>query len=348
LLMRTLRRNVKWIMLIIVIVFSLSILGYYGFGTRGQDNNAGKDYAVAKVDGQKILRSTMDRSVRDYVQRAEIRDLSSKDLPGIYKKTLDNLVIQAALRNEVEELGIKASEAEIDEQIDQIEDQFPTKEAFQQYIERNGIKMDDLRESVSNNLSQMQLLESVTMDVSVTEEEMKKFYEDTKGIFFTQPSGIDLNIAEFSNRDAAEHVLHLLRNDFSWDEASAQVDSEDILQFVPYEETVFIPESRFVEQLQPLSELGVLDVSDVIEVSSDDYALFLNRGYVNEKNIAFEEVSGDVKEMLISQKEGKAQQKYLDDLKASVEVEILDPELFATPEVKENAENPVETSADNS
>lgn len=326
--MRALRKNVRWIMLIIVVVFSLSILGYYGFGSRGQGDGGNKDYAVAKIDGKKVMMSTLARNVRDYVQRADIQDVTSRDVPQIYRQVLDNMAISHALEKKVEELDIKIPEEEIDNQIAMIEDQFPTKEAFQQYMDRSGIKMKDLRKNISDQLAQMQLLESATLDVNVTEEEMEKFYEETKGLFFTQPAGAEFNVAEFNSKEAAEHVKHLLNNNMSWDQAIAQVDSDDVLQAVPYEQRVLIPENRFVDSLEPLSRLGILEVSDVIQVSSKDYAVFINRGFVNSKDIPYGEVSGDVRQMLVSQKESKARQSYLDELKQSVNIEILDQKLF--------------------
>ncbi len=82
LIMRSLRENVRWIMLVIVVVFVLSIFGMYGFGGRrsAPQQEGMRDYPVAQIDGKKIMRSSLENNVRDYVDRNNLKDVTSEDL----------------------------------------------------------------------------------------------------------------------------------------------------------------------------------------------------------------------------------------------------------------------------
>lgn len=333
--MRTLRENVKWIMIAIVVIFCLSIFGMYGFGSRGtKKQNGTSDYAVATIDGKKVMRSALEQNLRSYVQRAEINNITSADLPGLYQATLDGMVIQTALAREAKELGVGASEEEIDARINEIENQFPTKEAFQQYIEQNGVDMKELRESLASQLAQMKLIEESTMGVSASDEEALDFYENTKNLFFHQPEGYNVKLARFKTEKAANDVFQFMDNYWTWDEALEVVTSEDITDMTSADATAFVPASAFSGKLEPVMDLPLNQVSPVIEVASDDFLLVMKTGKVEESFTPFDEVSGDVKQMVENQKKQQAQNKYIEEIKAKTEVNILDESLFPKPEEK--------------
>jgi len=340
LMMRSLRNNVKWIMIIVTVVFVLSIFGMYGFrGSRNKSQDQGEDYAVARIDGKKVMRSTLERALRNYVDRSDIKDITSADVPRLYKSALDTIVIQTALAREVEQLDLKATEEEIDEQITQIEDQFPTKEAFQQYMEQHKIDMGELRDNLSNQIAQMKLLEGVTLGLTVKDEEVREFYDQTKQMLFFRPEGLEVNVAEFSNSETAEEAHQLLSWNYTWDEMRDIVTSEDIIEATPYDEPVVIPVANLEDQFAPLLELEDGAFSPVIEASADDYLLFVKRGHVDESYTPFEEVSGDLKEMVFNQKKQQAQQKFFVQIRDKTNVEILDESLFPA-EASEKVEEP--------
>lgn len=333
--MRTLRENVKWIMIAIVVIFCLSIFGMYGFGTRGPKKEKGnKDYAVAQIDGQKVMRSALESNLRSYVERANIKDVTSADVPDLYKATLDNMVIQAALSREAKALGVTASEEEIDAQVKEIENQFPTKEAFQQYIDQNGIDIKELRKSIANQLAQMKLLEDSTMAIKATDEEVLDFYEKTKVMFFRQPEGFNVKLARFKTADSAKDVFQFLDNYWTWDEAIDVVSSSDITDVTSGDATAFVPVEAFTGKLEPVKDLPLNQVSEVIEVASDDFLLVMKTEKVEESFASFEEVSGDVKQMVEGQKKQQAQNKYIEEIKAKTDVKLLDESLFPKPEEK--------------
>ena len=95
-LMRTLRSQVRWIMIAIVILFVLSIFGMYGFsggGKRGSNENSSEDYTVAEIDGKTVRRSQLEVQLRQYVARMNARDITSADIPGLYQRTLENMAM---------------------------------------------------------------------------------------------------------------------------------------------------------------------------------------------------------------------------------------------------------------
>ena len=62
-MMQFFRSNVRWIMLAITVIFVFSIFAGYGSFSGGSSKSSGGDYAVAKVDGKKIMASEIERQV---------------------------------------------------------------------------------------------------------------------------------------------------------------------------------------------------------------------------------------------------------------------------------------------
>lgn len=337
-IMRTLRENVKWIMLAVVIIFCLSIFGMYGFGSRGSkrnnNGNARRDYAVAEIDGKKVMRSALEQSVRSYVERAGIKDITSADMPQLYQGTLDRMVIQTALAREAKELGVAASDAEIEARIKDIENQFPTKEAFQQYIEQNGIDMKALRKSIGEQLAQIKLIQESTAGVSATDKEIEDFYEKGKDLFFHQPEGFDVKLARFKTEKAAEDMRQLLGQNMDWKKAIEIVSSEDLIQVTSGDTVAFIPLSAFTGKLEPAKDLSLDKVSGVMEVASGDFLLLMKTAKVEDNIKPFSEVSADVKQMVEGQKRQKAQNEYINEIKTKTQIKILDESLFPKDQAK--------------
>ena len=336
-LMRTLRSQVRWIMISITVLFVLSIFGMYGFnwsrGGQGSRENGG-DYAVAEIDGKSVMRSVLDKRVREHVERSGIKDISSADVPQLYKAALENLALSAGLMKEAQNSGLKASEEEINAAVKEITDQFATKEAFMQYLDQSGIKMADLRTNLGTQIVQRKLVENATSGVSVKDEELKEFYEKTKALLFHTPEGYKVDFLRVKTRDAAEKAVSALKAGEAWKSVVDSISSGDILEKTPDEGPVFFPVSGFKGKLAQLADLEAGKPSDPIEIGSSDLFVTVKREKVAERTAPFEEVSGDVKGVVLGEKQRDAQTAFFKNLRDRVSVVIHDQAIFPKPEEK--------------
>ena len=76
-LMNTLRNQVKWIMAAIVVIFVLSIFLMYGPGGGGKGDGS-RDYAVAEVDGKKIMRSQIEAGMAQMAEQSQATESARK------------------------------------------------------------------------------------------------------------------------------------------------------------------------------------------------------------------------------------------------------------------------------
>ncbi len=329
--MRMLRTQIKWIMLSVAVIFVLSILFMYGPMRGERDDGAQKDYAVATVDGAKIMRSSIEEGLRNVLERSNSQEVSSADLPLLRKSVLENIVLAKELKKEWKARGIQIAEEEIDEVLNQIKDQFPTIEAFDQYLERAGIEMKALRENIATELGQRKVLEGELSSVVLASGDAHDFYDKTKEVFFRRPEGFNLNLAHFSNLESAHKVVDLVTAKSGWDESLAVVSS-DVADHTSYDAPFFVAADALQGPFGIVASAEMNALVGPIEVGSDDYVLVIKREALPDQILPFEEVSSDIANLLLSQRRSEAQQRFFRSLLDRAEIAIHDEALFAVPE----------------
>lgn len=326
--MNTLRTQVKWIMAAIVVIFVLSIFLMYGPG--GGRGTGSKDYAVAEVDGTKVMRSQIEAGLSEMAEQAQKSQVTSEDIPYLRQNVLDSIIIESALNKEAKEKNISVTDEDVQKVITQIESQFPTKEAFMQYMEQSGITEKKMRADISKRLSQQKVLEGLAGGIVVSEDEVAKFYESTKDLFFQRPDGYNVNFASFALKEQAQKARSLLMAGGQWDKVLSEM-SGDVKNSTPYEKPTFIPAKDLSGAMKIILDLPAGKVSPAISVSSEDVILVVKRSKSPARTLPFSEVKADIEKMLKAQKEREIQQKFFQELKAKTPVKILDASIFPAP-----------------
>jgi hypothetical protein len=335
LLMNKLRTQVKWIMAAIVVVFVLSIFLMYGpGGGRGTGN---KDYAVAEVDGRKIMRSQIEAGLAEMADQAQNTQVKSEDLPLLRRNVLDSIIIETGLQKEVKNRDIKVTDEEIEKVVAQIESQFPTKEAFTQYMQQSGIDEKKMKLDITNRLAQQKVLESISAGVIVSDDEVAKFYDSTKDLFFRRPAGYNVNFASFATKDQAVKARAKLASVADWDKVLAEV-SQDVKNSTPYGKPTFIAEKDMSGPMNVLKDLPLGKLSPIISVTSEDVLLVVKRTRSPERILSLSEVKDEIHKMLKAQKERELQQKFFQEMKAKTPVKILDASIFPVEKTPESAD----------
>jgi foldase protein PrsA len=316
----------RWIMVVIVVAFLLSTFWMYDFGSNSSSGGGG-DYAVADINGRRLMRSALEGRVLNFIEDSGNRELSSADMPFVYQTVLDQYAIELQIAQEVRDSGILISDAEADQAVKEYADRvFPTREAFYQSLERAGIKIDDYRQSVAQQIATQRLLqESVEVPV-ISEDEAVAFYDGVKTFFFRQAPGFMVDLASFSSRDEAERVRGALLEGKPWKEATDDAEPARIIEITA--SPVFIPASAFDSYLSPMKSEDLGAVSVVFETASDDFAVGVKREEVAEKIAPYDEVSADIHAILRQQKEREALEAFSQRMLGRANIVIHDASLF--------------------
>lgn len=338
-MMKRLRTQMRWIMLVIAVAFLLSTFFMYeGRGRRRGPRQAAdgtmEDYEVAEINGRPLMRSDLEQRLRNYLENVGQRGTASLDMPALYRSLLDQVTFELQLAQEVRDRGIQVSDAEAEQMMKDYADQaFPTREAFYQSLERSGITVEDYKKGLARQMANEQLLRSAIGEVVISEDEAVQFYDSMKSLLYRQPEGFKVYLAQFAASADAEALRERLVGGESWQTATSDdaAVSRDVINVTA--EAIFLPESAFnTGALEPMKSLDVGQVSPVLELSSSDFAVGLKSEKVAERTTPYEEVSADIRMLLRQQKERQSFEDFEKSLMEKAKVVIHDASLFASPE----------------
>ncbi len=328
-------------MIAVVIVFVITCGVMYGIST-GSDNSGKRPTdAVAKVNGKKVSRidveTTASRIAEEAVQRMPGIRPTEGDVYLFRRQAVDSMGLEMLLKKEIKNRGIKVGRKELNERIDAIIAQFPTKEEFENYLSRIDKSKSDFKDDVKFQMAQQLLVDKITSEIKVSEEDMKKFYEDGKNSIFVQPSGYEMLMAVFDNKAAAEMAKKAIEGGAKWDGITKEQKAVNATEEAKPE---FVPDTQFAQE--PFASIKALEIGKVSEVKqmpeTERYFIFLKKSHKDEKHISYDEAKNDIVKMIQNQRGRMEISKLVRKLKKNIEVEIIDKSFFVPEEKK--AEQP--------
>lgn len=208
-MMRTLRKNLDIILIIVVVAFAVTI--YYGYGSYRRSGRIAQAVA-ATVNHTAISFYALDQAFRDLLSQYDSKTISSwdeKTFDLLRRLVLENLINEELLYQEAQTRRIKVSSREIEAGLEKIRSQFPSDGEFRRYLEYQGLTLSALRESLRRELMIQKLTESLVADLPIPHEEIAKYYEEHKDLFST-PAQYHLLRMTFLTKDDAEKALRRL------------------------------------------------------------------------------------------------------------------------------------------
>jgi len=126
-------------------------------------------FIVATVNRQVISRWSLNRSL----------------IETYGSSTLEELVNKALLKDLAKENGVEITDEDIQAEVDELIVSLGGEEAFEEALEQYQLSLDDLKDRVSTSLIQEKLAEVVS-DASVTDEQVKSYYDTNESLFTDQ------------------------------------------------------------------------------------------------------------------------------------------------------------------
>ncbi|MBQ7559843.1 MAG: SurA N-terminal domain-containing protein [Synergistaceae bacterium] len=334
----------KWVMAIVVVAFLLSTFFMYEGGTRRKPTrNADgtmSDYEVAQINGRSFMRSELEQRLRSYLGTFSSRNTASLDMPALYQTVLNQAVLESQLLKEIDEQGIRVSDAEAEEAMKNYADTYyPTRETFYQALAQSGIKVEDYKRNLARQIAVDRLMNNAVGEINISEDKAVEFYDSMKELFFTKPEGFMVHMADFKTSADAEAFREKLVGGASWDviASSDAVNSDDVINIT--KEPVFLPSNALrLGTFTVLASLDISEPSEVLNVSSFDFAVVMKTSSVDKVVRPYDEVSGDIRNLLTQEEQRVRLAKYNETLTAKANIVINDKELFERPAVSDDTE----------
>ena len=166
------------------IVGIILVLGLVGCGS-GQDTVESTEDVVAIVNDQDITKAEFDASYEQFKmtyaqQGMNIDDMEEDQVKLIEQQVVDQLVNSQLLLQAAEKSNIEATEAEVQQSLEQIKGQFEKEEDFTAALETNKLTLAQLEKQIADELKVNQYISENVAEVAVEEEEIKAMYDQYK------------------------------------------------------------------------------------------------------------------------------------------------------------------------
>lgn len=156
------------------------VLSAFVAGCGGESSDLPKD-VMAKVGDQQITQVEFDERLTQIETQYE-GQVPTKDDGDSYKEfqagVLDYLVSLYVLRQKQAELEVTVTDEDINAEIDKVKAMFGDDDAaFQEALESERLTEEALRAQISEQLLIQKMNEAVTADVTVSDEDVKAYYD---------------------------------------------------------------------------------------------------------------------------------------------------------------------------
>jgi parvulin-like peptidyl-prolyl isomerase len=238
---------------------------------------------LARFGNMKVTQKEVDVYV-EFLKNQNPDSIPPQDDPQyetLEKNIMDSIIVLKILQKYGKENGFSVTDAEIDEEYSKIIANYPSEEDFEKDISDKKISKSFLREQISDQLLRDKIFNSITEDITVSEEEIKSYYgENDETLFqvpeqkkvshilikFDVPEGETLN-DEIKNkaREQIEDIEQQLKDGADFAELAKQY-SQDTLSAENGGDIGFISEGQTVPEFEDAAfALKSGEVSPIIE-----------------------------------------------------------------------------------
>lgn len=284
---------------------------------------------VARVNGTDIASADLEKAVRNLEANVG-NSVPAEQRDQVYRGILDQLVEMRLLEQEAAARNLKATDAEVNQGIEQLKQQAPTPDAFAKALAARKMTEADLRAEARQRLAVDKLLiAEVEPKAAVSEADIADFYKKNPQ-FFMQPEAVrashilikaDSADAKPAARAKAEDLLRQIKGggDFA---ALARQHSNDT-SAATGGDLGFFPRGQMVKAFEDAAfGLQAGQVSDVVE-SEFGYHIIKTAEHRAARTVPLAEVSDRIAQALRQQKQQQLAQEFVQSLRNKAKIEIL-------------------------
>lgn len=323
-IMQFIRKNIKPILLVMVVVFIVSI--FYGLGQYRSSGSRSQQAGniIAQVNGVGINYQQWHNVFMNFVSQYDSQTLSgiSDELLASIKNSITEQLINSTLLYqyaEKEKIDIPASR--INDEIEQIKSSFGSEQDFNNALRRNNLTLNQLKESLKNQYMVDQAIHNEYAQITISDEEIAQYYEEYESFFF-QPEKRKISHILVEDKEEAELLLNQLNDGIIDFETTAKEKS-----ICPSAEKNgdlgYISRGQMVPEFEEASfSLEAGNLSDIVKTEFG-YHIIKCYDIQEEKQLSLEEAGDNIKSILTSQKQNERIDELIAQLREDADIVIL-------------------------
>ncbi|MFW5967501.1 MAG: peptidylprolyl isomerase, partial [Persicimonas sp.] len=284
---------------------------------------------VAVVDGHEITADDFNEAI-EMQAGAMGGQMPPQAVDMMKKRTVDRLIDEHLIDKRLEKADIEIDSEEVDKEFESFKERFPNEQAFESFLDRSGVSMDEMRDNVRKDLQLRELL-SEEYGVEVTDEEAKEYYEDNPERFEEDEQVRARHIlikteegegeeADKKAKDEAEELAKKAKKDDADFAKLAEEHSDDPSKEKGGDLGFFTKDKMVPEFSDKAFDMKKGEISDPVK-SQFGYHIIKVEDTKEAGKVEFEDAKEDIFSQLERQKFQETMEEFLEDLKEDVEIE---------------------------
>ena len=282
------------------------------------DNNT----IVAKVSGEEIKKEEFNRMFDIFKAQYEQQfgtEVWEQELEGrkfgdvAREKLLDMLIDEKLQLHKAGEIGIVATDDEVNSEIENAKKYFDSEEKFNEFLKGQSIDLEYFKGSVRKELVINKLTDKLTEKVAVTDEEIKAYYDTHQDEFVSVKASHIL----LETKEEAEKMLQKVKAG----ENFAELAKQNSIDPTAKENSGDLDYFRHGDMLEPFEKAAfALKPGEISEIVQTDFGFHIIK-VEDSKLDKFEDVKEQLKGKLLYDKKGVEYNKLLEEMRKNSEIE---------------------------
>lgn len=322
--MQFIRKNIKPVLLVIVVAFLVSI--FYGLGQYRRSSTTSPQQVgnlIAEVNGTGISYQQWQKAFTSFVSRYDSQTLSaiSDELLASLKNNItEQLVNSTLLYQYAEKQNINVTAADLDREVEEIKSSFSSEQEFNDALRKNNLTLNQLKDNLKRQIRIDKAVQNEYDKINISDEEIVQYYEENKSAFF-QPEKRQISHILVEDEEEAE----LLRNQLNEGLIEFEQTAKD-KSICPSAEQGgdlgYIMRGQMVPEFEEVAfSLEKGQLSSVVKTEYG-YHILQCGDIQEEKQLTLDEARDSIKSILAYQKQNESIQSLLAQLKENADIKI--------------------------
>jgi len=317
-----LKRKIKMASLLALSMLVLSVL-LSGCSSRNAESADTSNVIVAKVNNIEINKDYFDEIfdiAKTQQEETNGPEIWNHEVNGIkfidYLKEilLNNIIDETIMLKNAADLGITASEDQVDMQIEYIKQNFESEEIYREYLKSQSITEEYVRNNIRKTLIINNLFQELTKSISVPEEELKAAYDSIKDSMYNVRASHIL-VEDF---EEAKKILERVKTGEDFNSLAMEYSIDPSAKFNRGDLGYFGTGEMIPEFEVATFALEPGEISDVVKTAYGYHIIKLE----DKKTVTFEEVKPQLEQQMLPQYKSQYITTYFENLKEKSEIVI--------------------------
>lgn len=286
---------------------------------------------LARVNGQPVTKVDFERLVKNI--EAGRGPIPADRRDEVLRGALDQLIAYHVMKQEAKNRGIAVTPAEVDEQMQQMKQQFPNEDEFKKALSSRNTSLDQLKADAQVDMSINKMMEAEIEKIpAATEAEAKEFY-DKNPDKFQQPETVrashilvmaEQNADEAKKKSARAKIDGILKRVKAGEDfAKLAKENSDDGSKDQGGDLGFFEQGRMVPAFDKVAfSLKPGEISDVV-TTEFGYHIIKVAERKPASVVAYDEVKPRIVEYLSNQKKQARGQAFIEEAKKKAKIEVL-------------------------